>query len=140
MQKFFVILLTACSLYACQRHCSPQDLEIRFNQKNAWLVSGSAQELQSIVLPNLHYTHSNCWTEEMEEFLSSPDQKGLHYKNIVVDSAGFHVSHHTGLVRGNGTFNVVHKGKDLSIHLCFTETYVCTDGQWMLFARHAAKL
>lgn len=140
MHKFSVIFFTACTLYACQRHCSPQDLEKRFNQKNAWLVSGSSQELKGIVLPNLRYTHSNCWTEEMDEFLSKPEEKGLFYKSIEVDSAGYVVVDRTGLVRGNGTFNINHKGKDLSIHLCFTETYVCQDGQWMLFARHAAKL
>ena len=140
MRKFFTFLLLASSFYACQRQCLPQDLAKRFTQKNAWLVSGSAQELKSLIHPDLRYTHSNCWTEEVDEFLSKPEEKGLLYKSIEVDSAAYLVVDRTGLVRGNGTFNINHKGKDLSIHLCFTETYVCQDGQWMLFARHAAKL
>lgn len=137
---YFLAILLLTGLTSCHRNCTAEALEKRFSQKNDWLVSGSSQELKGLVLPKLQYTHSNCWTEQMDEFLSKPEEKGLFYKSIVVDSAAYHVTERTGLVRGNGTFNINHKGKDLSIHLCFTETYVCQDGQWMLFARHAAKL
>lgn len=137
---YFLSILFLVGMTSCNRNCSAEALEKRFALKNDLLVSGSSQELKGLVLPKLQYTHSNCWTEHMDEFLSKPEVKGLFYKSIVVDSVAYHVTERTGLVRGNGTFNINHKGNDLSIHLCFTETYVCQDGQWMLFARHAAKL
>lgn len=115
-------------------------LEQRFLDKNKWLVTANRQELSGLILPELNYTHSNCWTELEEPFLLSPEEKGLFYNAITVDSAAYHVVEKTGLVRGNGTFDIIHKGKPLVIRLCFSETYVCQDGQWKLFARHAAKL
>ncbi|MBL0083672.1 MAG: nuclear transport factor 2 family protein [Saprospiraceae bacterium] len=139
MHKFFTFLLLASTFMPVNANACPRTWQ-KDLPKNAWLVSGSAQELKSLIHPDLRYTHSNCWTEEMDEFLSKPEEKGLLYKSIEVDSAAYLVADRTGLVRGKGTFNINHKGKDLSIHLCFTETYVCQDGQWMLFARHAAKL
>ncbi len=135
---FLLLMVMAC--FSCNRPCTQAALSKTFQQKNDWLVSENSQELKNLALPELLYTHSNCWTEENDEFLSPAVQKELFYKSIVLDSAKYIVADRTGIVRGDGTFNINHKGKDVSIHLCFTETYVCRDGAWKLFSRHAAKL
>ncbi|MBK8698642.1 MAG: nuclear transport factor 2 family protein [Saprospiraceae bacterium] len=133
----FGLLLMAT---ACSRTCTETALQRAFQYKNEALVSGETQVLRELSAPQLNYSHSNCWTENQREFATSPLVKGLIYQKIEVDSIHTTVADKTGLVTGQGTFHVVMKEKPLSIHLCFTETYVCQDGHWKILARHAAKL
>ena len=102
-----------------------------------WFITGTKRLGASKTAVHIHGAGPNIWMS----FVENQKLKGLFYKVLLLTASYIMWLERTGLGRGSGTFNINTQGKGPPASIfAFTETYVCQDGQWMLFARHAAKL
>jgi hypothetical protein len=139
--KIIILFTTFYLTTSCNRNiCSEAALLHAFEKKTNALVAQDSITLKNIAVKNLSFTHSNGWVEDYKSFTSSGESKSLFYNAINIDSVKTIISDKTGLVRGVGNFDIIYKNNTLKLKLSFTETYVCINNEWKLFARHSSKL
>lgn len=103
---------------------------------------GDLSALDSLLAPNLVYTHSNGRTETKEEFLESLHTGRLRYVAIEPSDVNVQLYTDTGVITGEAEVRVVAGGEELALALRFTEVYVRWEAgePWQLVVWQSTRL
>lgn len=109
-------------------------------KKFEWMVQKDTVALQTILMPDLRYTHSNGYTEDVRTIIRNLSTRFFDYQKIEVKEYGSRKRGKTIAVHGSMQVTMNMSGKPLVIDLVYTEVYVKVKREWKLWTRHAARL
>jgi ketosteroid isomerase-like protein len=114
-----------------------EDLEMR---RFKAIVDADFKALESLLAPDMTYSHSNGWTQTKAEFIESLRSHELEYQEIQPDALKVRLYGSTAVVTGRGHFKTKSKGQEASIELRFLDVYVKRRGKWQMVAWQSARL
>jgi hypothetical protein len=103
------------------------------------MVSGNANDLESIVMDELTYGHSGGHVEGKKEFIEKLTSGKSDFVSINLSEQTIQITKKTGIVRHNLTAETNDNNKPATVHLKILLIFVKDDGQWKLLARQAVK-
>lgn len=109
-------------------------------KKFEWMVQKDTVALQTILMPDLRYTHSNGYTEDVRTIIRNLSTRFFDYQKIEVQEYGSRKRGNTIAIHGSMQVTMNMSGKPLVIDLVYTEVYVKVKREWKLWTRHAARL
>jgi hypothetical protein len=141
MPKYILLFVFSISLFACRTtkdlKQTTQSLIDAHIYKNELLVNGDTKKMKKVIHKDLLYKHSNCWEEDFDGFLDN--EHVLDYKAINIETVNSRIISNVGIVNGVAEFDIIYKGKEMQLWLCYLEHYLWKDGKWILISRHASK-
>ena len=113
------------------------DLE---TQRFKVMMEGDIKTLDSLLAPDLSYSHSSGWTQTKDEFIESIRTRELEYKEIKPDAMQVRVYGSTAVVTGRAQVRAKTKGQENAFELRFLDVYVKRKGKWQMVAWQSARL
>jgi hypothetical protein len=141
MKKFSVIfiLLVCISSTINAQSKSEKQLAASVEKLRLAMVSGNANDLESIVMDELTYGHSGGHVEGKKEFIEKLTSGKSDFVSIILSEQTIQIKKKTGIVRHNLTAETNDNNKPATVHLKILLIFVKDDGQWKLLARQAVK-
>jgi hypothetical protein len=141
MKKFSVIfiLLVCISSTINAQSKSEKQLAASVEKLRLAMVSGNANDLESIVMDELTYGHSGGHVEGKKEFIEKLTSGKSDFVSINLSEQTIQITKKTGIVRHNLTAETNDNNKPATVHLKILLIFVKDDGQWKLLARQAVK-
>jgi hypothetical protein len=106
----------------------------------AAMVAGDAAVLETMLGPDLSYTHSNGLVQDRAEFLAALRKGTLRYESMTPSDVRVRLYEPAGVVTGRIDMKVVQGGKENQIAARYTAVYVRRDGRWQLVAWHSSPI
>jgi hypothetical protein len=141
MKKFsviFILLICISSTINAQSK-SEKQLAASVEKLRLAMVSGNANDLESIVMDELTYGHSGGHVEGKKEFIEKLTSGKSDFVSINLSEQTIQITKKTGIVRHNLTAETNDNNKPATVHLKILLIFVKDDGQWKLLARQAVK-
>jgi hypothetical protein len=134
-KAFFLIFIT---ISANTQITQIVDLPSDFNKA---LIERNILQLEYLLHPALIYGHSNGWKENKTELINNNQSGFLKYEAISIDSLEVnYVDEHISIIRFNGIHQVSLNGKNLSLNLHVSQTWIKSNGLWKLISRQSVRL
>lgn len=142
MKQLLLILVTVLASGSIARAQSADERAVMalHLKKFEWMVQKDTVALQGILLPDLRYTHSNGYTEDVRTIIRNLSTRFFDYQKIEVKEYASRKRGKTIAVHGSMQVTMNMSDKPLVIDLVYTEVYVKVKRQWKLWTRHAARL
>lgn len=106
----------------------------------AAMVAGDAAALETMLGPDLSYTHSNGLVQARAEFLAALRKGTLRYESMTPSDVRVRLYEPAGVVTGRIDMKVALDGKETQIAARYTAVYVRRDGRWQLVAWHSSPI
>ena len=104
------------------------------------MVEADVATLDSLLAPDLSYSHSSGWTQTKTEFMDSLRHGELKYAEIQPNVLEVRVYGNTALVTGRASVKVKSRGQDVNNELRFLDVYVKRQGRWQMVAWQSCRL
>jgi hypothetical protein len=106
----------------------------------AAMVAGDTAALETMLGPDLSYTHSNGLVQDRAAFLAALRKGTLRYESMTPSDVRVRLYEPAGVVTGRIDMKVAQGGKENQIAARYTAVYVRRDGRWQLVAWHSSPI
>lgn len=140
----FILCLTLV-LSACQ-HSSEPGIEAVAEVKAVQaarlqaMINVDVAVLESILSPDLVYTHTTGSVDTREQFIASLVQRNIRYHAVDVVENTIRVAGDVATSTGMAVMNVSNATMSLELRIRFIEVYMRSDGRWQLIAWQSTRL
>lgn len=139
MKRHLTILLLISAL-AVNAQTEQENVIAAMRQFHKAMIEKNLTAIGQFADNAMNYGHSNGWVETKPEFVKDIDSGKITYNNIIEDSVKIVIDGNLASVRFNADFDVTIGEKTDLFHLRVLEIWIKKGKQWLLFARHAAKI